>query len=170
MEILICYCFWSVLNMKIFHVIVSLSCLICNMGFLAPLSTPTNILYKPGVQSLHWHLRGWAKWLSFKYLFHEKLEHFALSSTTLSKAVHFFMLEECHCSSDAKDRALLFSFKSAIGGWRAKRELSFIMLPCQKDTTLCKRNDVEQKIAFFSMHSLSLAYRFQVIFFLRFVR
>lgn len=77
-----------------------------------------------------------------------------------------------HCSFDAKDRALLFSFKSAFGGWTAERELSFIMLPCQKDTTLCKRNEVEQKkkkkriFAFFSTRFLSLAYSLQIISFL----
>lgn len=131
--------------------------------FKPPLTTLANISYKPGVQILHWHLRGWAKRLSFKYLFHGKLEHFALSSTTLSKAAHFFLLEECPLF--AKDRALLFSFKSEIGGWGAKRELSFIMLPCQKNTTLCKKNNVEQKLLSF-LCTLSLAYRFQIIFFL----
>lgn len=53
--------------------------------------------------------------------------------------------KSAHCSFDVKDRAFLFSFKSVIGGWRAKSELSFIILPCQKDTTLCKRNDREHK-------------------------
>lgn len=75
-----------------------------------------------------------------------------------------------HCSFDTKDRALLFSFKSAFGGWTAERELSFITLPCQKDTILCKRNEVEQKkFAFFSTRSLSLAHIFQMIFLLCFV-
>lgn len=63
--------------------------------------------------------------------------------------------KRAHCSFDTKDRALLFSFKSAFGGWTAERELSFIMLPCQKDTTLCKRNEVERKICFL-FHKLSL--------------
>lgn len=64
--------------------------------------------------------------------------------------------KRAHCSFDTKDRALLFSFKSAFGGWTAERELSFIMLPCQKDTTLCKRNEVEQKKNLLSFpHGLS---------------
>lgn len=134
---------------------VSLSLLICNMGFLALLSTPTNTFYKT------WSAKSALTLQDEPSDYHSNI-YFMRSKNILHFSPELFqnqLISSCwkraHCSFDTKDRALLFSFKSAFGGWTAERELSFIMLPCQKDTTLCKRNEVEQKNLLSFPHALS---------------